>query len=221
MNYVSSGKTCADIGQNTPGIPNGFRNLTEYFLCHIVVRTDVEHINGTVLVEEEVQACGDQAAGQIADGGAQVAAGVVVFLPDISGGETNPDQAEMPGKRMDGQRCVPIVHSAGVEEGEDPAQQTEIHKEREKRPVDPQGSDPGEDKADIHGYAAQLEGEVPPVVDAVIQYKSNTPLFPNLACQQDQATVQEKIVLLSHHILPQYQCGLERIYYTPGRRNML
>ena len=154
MNYVSTSEGCPDVAYDSPGISNGFRDLTEYFLCHVIVGTDVEHVDRAILMKEKIQPCRDQTAGEVADSGAGEPAPIFVLPADIFCGKPNPDQCEMPGVGVDGQRSAAVMHSAGIAEGEDSAQETKIHQERQESLIQPGGFDPGENKTDIHRRTA-------------------------------------------------------------------
>ena len=105
-------------------------------------------------MKEKIQPCGDQTAGEVADSGAGEPAPIFVLPADISCGKPNPDQCEMPGVGVDGQRSAAVMHSAGIAESKDSAQETKIHQERQESLIQPGGSDPRKKETDIHGRAA-------------------------------------------------------------------
>lgn len=90
----------------------------------------------------------------------------------------------MPQIRVGSQRCVGIVKAARIKKREDSAHQAEGLKESQEY-VPGLFTNKGQQKAYIHRYAAELEGEVPPVVMMFIYYECNAVLFPDFAEKHD------------------------------------
>lgn len=100
----------------------------------------------------------------------------------------------MPAVRESGQRGQRIVKAGGVGEHGDAAQKTVAHEKGEQGLLQRGPADPGIYKQDIHGDAAQLEREVPPVVLSAAQDEGEGELFPDLAGEHEEAADQEKNV---------------------------
>lgn len=81
---------------------------------------------------------------------------------------------------MDGQRQEAVIHTACIQECENTAKKAEIHEKSEQDAAYPGRIAPWKDQADIHRDAAQLEGEIPPVIGSVIHNISKAVLFPDL-----------------------------------------
>ena len=96
---------------------------------------------------------------------------------------------------MEGQGEIAVVHAAGIKECKDTAQKTEVHEESEKNAAYSRRIAPGEDQADIHGDAAQLEWKIPPVIGSLIHNISKTVLFPDLADKHQKTTVKKEIFI--------------------------
>lgn len=67
----------ADIDEDTRSVSQDGGDLREHLLGHGIVRVDVEHIDGAILVAKQIDPCGDQAAGEIEAG-----APGIIFPPD-------------------------------------------------------------------------------------------------------------------------------------------
>ena len=91
---------------------------------------------------------------------------------------------------MYGQRSITVVQSAGVKESNDTGQESEIHKEGQQDTIYFPGLYPWSQQADIHGNAAELEREIPPVILSVIQMISKAPLFPDFAGKHQDAEAE-------------------------------
>ena len=79
MNKITAQEAGAYIAGDAARISDDPGKLAEELLGHGIMGADVEHIDGTVLVTEEIQACGDQAADKIAQGRTPVGALVLCF----------------------------------------------------------------------------------------------------------------------------------------------
>ena len=65
MQHSCSNNRHRNITSDAPAVPQCFCNLTEYFLLHSIVGTDIEHINGTEGIQRKIQHCCDQTAAEI------------------------------------------------------------------------------------------------------------------------------------------------------------
>lgn len=101
----------------------------------------------------------------------------------------------MPCKGMDGQREIAVIHTGGIQECEDAAEKTEIHEKSKQDAAYFCRSAPWKNQADIHGDAAQLEGEIPPVVGSVMDQISKAELFPYFAYKHQETTVKKEIFI--------------------------
>ena len=89
----------------------------------------------------------------------------------------------MPGKGVDGEGKIPIVQAAGVKEGKDAAQHAEIHEKGGEDLTEAPATGPGQEQADVHGDAAELEGKIPPVVADAADQEGQGVLLPQLRRQ--------------------------------------
>ena len=111
-----------------------------------------------------------------------------------SGQDTDQDQQDMPQVGVDGQRGQRVVETAGVCEDGDASQERVGHKECEQ---DPPGAFPAEPRVkekEIHGDAAELEREIPPVVTASAEYECQGELFPYLADGHDDSAQEKQYI---------------------------
>ena len=184
----------ADIDEDTRSVSQDGGDLREHLLGHGIVRVDVEHIDGAILVAKQIDPCGDQAAGEIETG----APGIILPRGSAavreSRGKTQEDKKDMPGKGVDGEGKIPIVHAAGVKEGKDAAQHAEIHEKGGEDLTEAPATDPGQEQADVHGDATELEGKIPPVVLSAAKLKGQCQLLPDLASQHEKSAQEEKPV---------------------------
>ena len=147
----------------------------------------------------QVRAPAGAQAGSPADTQVRAQAGARGAPPEgKASGKPNAYQQEMPGEGVYGEGGVAVMHAAGVAEGKYPAQQAEIHEESAEGVLQAAGAKPGQDEADIHGHAAQLERKIPPVVAAAIQKERYAPLLPQLAGGHQDAAGEEKAVEGAH-----------------------
>ena len=79
------------------------------------------------------------------------------------------------------------MEAACVGEYGDSPEEAVVHQEGEQGLAGAGGFEPGEDQEDVHGYAAELKGEMPPLVDAVVLAEGEVPLFPELAGRHEDA----------------------------------
>ena len=86
---------------------------------------------------------------------------------------------------------IAVVQAAGVGEYDSSAQEGVAHNKTEKRSADFFRAREGKGKKNIHGDAAQLKREIPPVVCPVPENKCEKTLLPYLAAQHEHAA-QEK-----------------------------
>ena len=100
----------------------------------------------------------------------------------------------MPGKGVDGEGKIPIVHAAGVKEGKDAAQHAEINEKGGEDLTEAPATDPGQEQADVHGDATELEGKIPPVIRPAAQDEGEDILLPDLTAQHKEAAQKEKPV---------------------------
>ena len=117
----------------------------------------------------------------------------------------------MPGKGVDREGEISVVHAAGVKEGEDTAQHAEIHQKGGEDLTETPAVDPGQEQTDVHGDAAELEGEIPPVVAAAADREGQGVLLPQLRCQHQYSGYQEKTSVLPHGLLLVPACMRYRV----------
>lgn len=86
-----------------------------------------------------------------------------------------------------------IVETAGIGKYSHSAQKAVAYQECEKHPARAFPAQPRICKKHIHGDAAQLKREIPPVVCPVPENKCEKTLLPYLAAQHEHAA-QEKIL---------------------------
>lgn len=74
------------------------------------------------------------------------------------------------------------MHAAGIKKGKYTTEQAVIHKKGQSGiPVSYRRKE-GQQKTEIHGKAAKLKWEIPPIIGTMIDQNGKAPLFPNLAC---------------------------------------
>lgn len=56
---------CGDVGRNTVSVAEGIRYMAEYLLVHVVMRADIEHVDGTETVKCQIKYCRGPAAHKI------------------------------------------------------------------------------------------------------------------------------------------------------------
>lgn len=100
----------------------------------------------------------------------------------------------MPAVRESGQCGQRIVKAGGVGEHGDAAQKSVAHEKGEQSLFQRCPVKPGIYKQDIHGDAAQLEREVPPVVLPAAQDESEGELLPDLAGEHEEPADKEENV---------------------------
>ncbi|GAA0243764.1 hypothetical protein GCM10008922_01170 [Faecalicatena contorta] len=86
------------------------------------------------------------------------------------------------------------MEAACVSEYGDPSEEAVVHQEGKQGLAETGGFEPGDDQKEVHGYAAQLKWEVPPLIDAVIETEGEIPLFPELTGRHKEAADKEKVI---------------------------
>jgi len=197
INQISPRQVRGDIEKDSGAVPGSRGDAFEHFLPHGVIGADVEHVDIAVRVKNDVEYRGEYAAGKIKKGAAgKFPGGVFLFRTFFfylaeTCRNAEDDEQHMPQIGVDGQGRIGIVKAACVKKGEDSAHQPESLKERQEHP-------PGiltherQQKADIHGYAAELEREMPPVIAMFIYDKCNAVLFPDFAEKHEYSAKKEK-----------------------------
>ncbi len=183
---MEDGTACergADIEEDARSVSQDGGYIREHLLGHGIVRVDVEHIDSAVLAAKQIDPCGGQAAGEIETG-----APGIIFPPGSgtireSRGNAQQNEKDMPGKGVDGEGEIPVVHAAGVKKGKDAAQHAEIHQKGSENLPEAPAADPGKEQTDVHGDAAELEGKIPPVVAAAVGQEGQGVLLPQLRRQ--------------------------------------
>ena len=86
------------------------------------------------------------------------------------------------------------MEAACVGEYGDSPEEAVVHQEGKQGLAETGGFEPGDDQKEVHGYAAQLKWEVPPLIDAVIETEGEIPLFPELTGRHKEAADKEKVI---------------------------
>ena len=107
--------------------------------------------------------------------------GAEFFDVGEAGGQAYGYEQDVPQVGVDRQDGGFVMEAACVGENGNPAEEAVVHQEGEQSLAGAGGFEPGEDQEDVHGDAAELEGEIPPLVDAVVLTECEIPLFPELA----------------------------------------
>lgn len=118
------------------------------------------------------------------------------------------DKQYVPCEGMDGKWGIWVVHSARIKKSEDTAKQPEVHKKCKQKLTDADVFYPGEQQTDVHGNAAQLKWEVPPVIAAIIYNKCQAELFPDFTCSHSKSAYEIKSVIFhqNSHLLSVMLC---------------
>ena len=161
-------------------------------MLHFVVGVDVEHVDGAPMVQKLVEENGCCAAGEVQYGAvsemlAGQGRGAEFFDVGEAGGQAYGYEQDVPQVGVDRQEWGFIVQAACVGKNGDAAEEAVVHQEREQSLAGAGGAEPGEDQEDVHGYAAELEWEIPPLVDTVVLAEGEVPLFPELAGRHEDA----------------------------------
>lgn len=97
----------------------------------------------------------------------------------------------MPQIRVGRKRFQRIMQPRCVRKHGDPAEQTVAHKECQKSQPGSPFAEPGINKKNIHGDAAELEWKIPPDITAVSDSESKGKLFPYLAAEHEHTAHKE------------------------------
>lgn len=130
---------CQNIGDDRRPVPEGFRNIPEDNLSHLIAGADIEHIDLPEGIEGQIEACGKKAAGKEEDSASGVAFPGVICLSREPGADSKDDQQDVPCKGMEREQRMAVVHAGGIKKCENTAQQSEIHEECKHYALDPFG----------------------------------------------------------------------------------
>lgn len=120
--------------------------------------------------------------------------GAEFFDVGKAGGQAYGYKQNVPQVGVDRQDGGFVVEAACVGENGDAAEEAVVHQEGEQGLAGAGGAEPGEDQEDVHGDAAELEGEIPPLVDAVVLTEGEIPLLPELTARHEEAAEQKKMI---------------------------
>ena len=183
-----------NIQQDSRLIADHKRQAVEYDLLHLIVRIDIEHVYFPKAVEGKVEHFRCRTADEIQPCAACEGAQGIFVSKEIkinhAAEYSKQNQKNMPHIGMYGERGIRIMQPAGVREYGDPAQECVAHQKCQQGAADFRPAEPGIDKQDVHGYAAELKRKVPPVIGPASQRKGERILLPDLAGQH-QKTAQE------------------------------
>ena len=180
---------------------------------------DIEHVDGSEPVKHHIQYSCDDTRASIKGRTSCIAFPGIVAFKRKPCSQAKQDEQNVPGKGVDGKRLIGVVEPACVKEGEDASEHAEVHKERKQYLTQSDRLCPWQYEADVHRYAAQLEGKVPPVVVPVIHDKGQAELFPDFAdrhCEpayKVDAVVMETVVCYQNCHLLSVICSC--CHYTP------
>lgn len=100
----------------------------------------------------------------------------------------------MPQIGVQGKGRQGVMQPARVCEHGDPSEKGIAHEKSQEHMPDSFPADPGIDKENVHGNAAELKGEIPPVVLSAAKLKGQCQLLPDLASQHEKSAQEEKPV---------------------------
>lgn len=170
----------------------------EYDLLHLIIRIDIEHVDFSEAVEGQVEPFRRCAADEIQPCAAcKGAQGIFVSKEtkiDKTTADPDENQQTVPQIGVCGQRGISVMETAGVRKHGDPAQKCIAHEKCEQGAADPRAAEPGIGDQDIHGNAAELEREIPPVIRSAAQDKGEHVLLPDLAAQHEKTAQKEQSV---------------------------
>lgn len=70
VNQVSSGKISSDIDKYPGGIPDARSDILKHKLTHLIIWTDIEHIDCSIWMKNDIKYCSGHTADQIQNGAA-------------------------------------------------------------------------------------------------------------------------------------------------------
>ena len=109
-----------------------------------------------------------------------------------AGGDPCYDEKDMPDIGKSGERGKRIVQAGGICKDGCPAKRTITHEECKQRLPGKRPAQPWVYQEQVHGNAAELEREIPPVILAAAQDKSQRELFPYLAAEHEDAAYEKE-----------------------------
>lgn len=113
-----------------------------------------------------------------------------------------------------------VMEAACVGEYGDSPEEAVVHQEGKQGLAETGGFEPRDDQKEVHGYAAKLKWEVPPLIDAMIEAEGEIPLFPKLAGRHEEAAGKKKVIQffgsgnLSFHVDLLLYCWGEPVFLT-------
>lgn len=132
MDTGGAKNTAADVEENPRNISNVPCDCGKDFLGHGIMGIDIEHVDGAVSIQENIQEDGNAAADKVEDTAADITAQGGGRRDQNCCGKSKDKQPDMPEIRMDGQREVVVMHSAGVKEGKDSPKESVIYEKSGK-----------------------------------------------------------------------------------------
>lgn len=128
MEKSGPGQDCQEIGSDGRPVSEDFANIPEYNLAHPAAGADIEHVNPSEGIEDQIETGGKQAAGKEESRASGESFPGVIGLSCESGDDSKDNQKDMPCKGVEGEQRKTIVHTSGIKKCEDTAKETEIHK---------------------------------------------------------------------------------------------
>ena len=137
-------------------------------------------------LDKAVQSKGNGAQDQEDPGGVPVVFPVISAPLGEANKQTDKYQQHVPDQGMDGQEPVIQQQSGRFSEGNGATKEVIQHHKAVRRPLKSPGSHPGNDQAQVHRDAAQLERELSPAIPIILQDKEVKQLLEHLRGDQKQ-----------------------------------
>lgn len=156
-----------------------------------MVGRDIKHIGGSVSGREQVDDGGDSAAKRKERERAQISLQAVIRKTCSMTEKPDENQQDMPAVSVQSQRPVDMGKALRDCQGGNAAHDVKVSHESADYAPEPAVAERVLDQAQIHGYAAQLKGEIPPVVASMVYENSQKNLFIKFANGESQTGQKE------------------------------
>ena len=206
--YDQSAETYRRYVQKSADVPSaGLRDLLEYHEGRIGGPYE-EHIDAAVgnVSEDQIDGKGNDAYDEKRDCRRTIILHCFGPAPRCDQVKTDENQAHVPKKCVEGERPVGMHDTRGLDERHQTSQQVKgchksVHSPFDFFIFDQRGKD-----AEVHGYAAKLEREDPPLIGILSDVEEIEKLFVNFGQNQKCSDGDQQYFISLLRKIPQFVC---------------